>query len=299
MEDKVSRNTRKTMVPPFICGTSRPVMPAVATITITGELTIDAGGPADFGAGAAGGLFLMDVRGGSFDEKHCVWNGLAAGDITGNKISGRFGIRPVDALGEDGKFHDIRIQIVAPPWEWNAEGYFGALTGHGMYQSDRWQHGGDTSTETFESIDIPYEGDFEDLGGRVWFANAYSFSDDDTVSGSPKDPPGPGNDSGVIIIKTASHIIIDCSLGSFFYLLLTADAILDPLKNAKHCRPVILIVQQDAAGGHKLQFDEKYNTGWDIDDLALSGDSESRDYFGFMYNADYEETDVVAVVRGY
>ncbi|MBZ5497703.1 MAG: hypothetical protein LAP85_14975 [Acidobacteriia bacterium] len=268
---------------------------------VTGELTIDEGGPADYGDGLAGGLLLMDVRAGQFNEKYCLWNGIGSSQISGNKIPDRFGIRLAADPDEDGKYHDVRLMIVKPPWEWTAEGYQGAQTGLGMYMGEYWRNGGDKATQTFESIDIPFDSavDFNKLQGRVWFANAYSFSDDDTVSKCPTDPPPGGNDPGVIIIKTETHIVIDCNLGSIFYLLLTADAILDPLKNAKHCRPTILVVQQDAAGGHKLVLDEKYNTGIDIDDVSLSGESESRDYFGFMYNADYDEIDVVAFVRGY
>ena len=109
-----------------------------------------------------------------------------------------------------------------------------------------WKNGGDKDTQTFESDDILYDPavSFEDLQGRVWFGNALCFSDDDTYSPCPKDPGDP-TDPGVIIIKWSSHIVIDCNLGSIFYLLLTADAILDPLVNAKHCKPIILIVQQD------------------------------------------------------
>jgi len=270
---------------------------------LTGDLTIDAGGPADYGAAlAAGGLLLMDVRLGNFDEKYCLWNGIGVSQISGNKITGRTGIRPMDDPDPaDGLYKNVRIMIVKPPWEWTAEGYQGSQTGLGFYMGNYWSRGGDKSTQTFESVDMPYDVavGFTSLQGRVWFANSYSFSDDDTTSATPVAPPPVGNDPGVIIVKTTTTIIIDCSLGSIFYLLLTADATLAPLVNAKHCKPVILVVQQDHVGGHRLTLDDKYNTGIDIDDVALSGEPDGRDYFGFMYNADFDEDDVVAFVRGY
>jgi hypothetical protein len=93
--------------------------------------------------------------------------------------------------------------------------------------------------------------------------------------------------------------VIDCNLGSIFFVLLTMDCILDPLVNAKNGRPVILIVRQDAVGGHKLTFDERYRAGMDIDDLALPGTPNEQDYFGFMYCLADDKFDVVAYVREY
>ena len=266
----------------------------------TGEITIDPGGPADFGSGAGGGLCLVDMRGSAFDDKYCDWIAIGGSRCSGNKITGCWSLMPAYEP-VDGKFPDLRIMIVKPFWEWTTEGYQGLQTGLGSYEGDYWKNGGDKDTQTFESIDMPYDPDVDltDLQGRVWFRNGYSFSDDDTISANAEKPPDVGNDPGVIIIKTTTHITIDCNLGSIFYLLLTADAILDPLVNAKHCKPIILVVQQDDAGGHRLTLDDKYNAGLDIDDVALSGSANSRDYFGFMYNADFDEDDVVAFVRGY
>ena len=196
---------------------------------IAGELTIDEGGPSDFGDGLAGGLLLMDVRAGQFDEKYCLWNGIGSSQISGNKISDRFGIGLAADPTEDGKYHDVRIMIVKPPWEWTAEGYQGSQTGLGMYMGEYWRNGGDKATQTFESIDIPYDSavDFEDLQGRVWFANAYSFSDDDTRLALPDRPAAEAATTRASSSsRPTTHIVIDCNLGSIFYLLLTADAIL-------------------------------------------------------------------------
>jgi hypothetical protein len=266
----------------------------------TGEISIDAGGPADFGDGAAGGIVLVDKRGSAFDDRYCDWVAIAADRVSGNKITGCWSLNPAYAT-VGGKFLDLRIMIVKPFWEWTAEGYQGSQAGLGSYGGQYWMHGGDKDTQTFESIDMPYDPniDLTDIQGRVWFRNGYSFSDDDTVSENAVLPPDGGNDTGVIIITTTTTITIDCNLGSIFYLKLTADATLAPLVNAKHCKPIILVVQQDSAGGHRLVLDDKYNTGIDIDDVALSGEADGRDYFGFMYNADFDEIDVVAFVRGY
>jgi len=265
-------------------------------------ITIGPGGPADYGADviANGGLLLMDVRCGQFHHDWVIWNGLAPSQVNGNVLRG-CGVEPdVGNPDQNGLYQDVRIMIVKPPWTWTGEGHQGNQPGMGEWGGEYWKNGGDKDTQTFESEDILYDPavSFEDLQGRVWFGNALCFSDDDTYSACPKDPGDP-TDPGVIIVKWSSHIVIDCNLGSIFYLLLTADAILDPLVNAKHCKPIILIVQQDGVGGHRLTLDDIYNTGIDIDDVALSGEPDGRDYFGFMHNADYEETDVVAFVRGY
>jgi len=240
------------------------------------------------------------VRCGQFHHDWVIWNGLAPSQVNGNVLRG-CGVEPdVGNPDQNGLYQDVRIMIVKPPWTWTGEGHQGNQPGMGEWGGEYWKNGGDKDTQTFESEDILYDPavSFEDLQGRVWFGNALCFSDDDTYSACPKDPGDP-TDPGVIIVKWSSHIVIDCNLGSIFYLLLTADAILDPLVNAKHCKPIILIVQQDGVGGHRLTLDDIYNTGIDIDDVALSGEPDGRDYFGFMHNADYEETDVVAFVRGY
>jgi hypothetical protein len=126
----------------------------------------------------------------------------------------------------------------------------------------------------------------------------WSRSDDDTHSDFPEDSGGE-DDPGLIQIPESGHNVIDCNLGSIFYVLLTMDCILDPLVNAKNGRPVILIVRQDATGGHKIAFDDKYRTGMDIDDLATSGTANGQDYYGFIYCAPDDRIDVVAFVREY
>jgi hypothetical protein len=266
----------------------------------TGEISIDAGGPADFGNGAAGGIVLVDKRGSAFDDQYCDWVAIAADRVSGNKITGCWSLNPAYAM-VGGKFLDLRIMIVKPFWEWTAEGYQGLQAGLGSYGGQYWMRGGDKSTQTFESIDMPYDPalDITKIQGRCWFRNGYSFSDDDTVSPNAEAPPPAGNDPGVIILTYSSTITIDCNLGSIFYVKLTGDATLAPLKNAKNFRPVILVVQQDSAGGHHLFLDAKYNTGIDIDDLVTPMDSDERDYYGFMYDAEFDLIDIVAFVRGY
>jgi len=268
---------------------------------VTGELSIDAGGPADFGAGAAGGLVIVDMRAGLFDDKYCDWIAIAGSRVVGNKITGCTSFIPFFDPDVDGKYKNLRLMIVKPFWEWTAEGYQGNQTGMGSYGGQYWQRGGDKSTQTFESIDMPYDPalDITDIQGRVWFRNGYSFSDDDTVSPNAEAPPPVGNDPGVVILTWSATITIDCNLGSIFFLKLLGDCTLAPLVNAKNLRPIILVTQQDPTGGRHLFLDAKYNTGIDIDDMVCPMDSDERTYYGFMYFADSDLIDIVAFVRGY
>jgi hypothetical protein len=59
------------------------------------------------------------------------------------------------------------------------------------------------------------------------------------------------------------------------------------------------VTQQDEVGGWYLILDEVYTTGIDIYDLACPMEVGERTYYGFMYFAESDLTDLVAFVRGY
>jgi len=269
---------------------------------VNNTITIGAGGAADFGAAVAanGGLLLMDERCGAFDKDHVIWNGFSAAQVSGNKLLG-VGVTPISGTPDgNGLYQDVRIKIITPPWMWMAEGYQGAQVGGGMFMRECWRDGGDTETQTFESVDIPYDSTvpFTHLEGRVWFGNSYSFSDAATYSPIPVDVGQPA-EPGTVVLPYAATLTIDCNLGNIFFVELTGNATLQPLVNAKYLRPVILVVKQGSGGNHTLTLDESYVMGTDIPTTPLSTDAGATDLFGLMYDAPSGNTWIVAFVRGY
>jgi hypothetical protein len=183
---------------------------------------------------------------------------------------------------------------------WTAEGYQGAQASGGMCLKEFWKDGGDKDTQTFESDDIPYDSGvaFTHLEGRVWFANSYSFSDDGTTSPIPIDPGVPAQ-PGTVVLPYAASLLIDCNLGNIFFVVLTGNATLQPLVNAKYLRPIILVVQQGGSGGYTLSLDASYQYGTDIPTCPLSTAVGQSDLFGFMQYAAGSATWIVAFIRGY
>ncbi len=271
---------------------------------ISGTITAPPG--TDFGVLPTDDIMLMfDIRQGQFDKAHCNWCGMAASQISGNVISGVANLTPAYEPGGDGKYTGFRIKLVRPPWSFcnqyvtpNTDG-FQALAGYGSV-GEYWllPTGADVNTMTFKSnpFAIPAGCTIADLQGRCWFWTTYSINDDGRVSANGV--PGDTEDS-VINLTYNTTITIDCKLGDIFYVTLTGDAFLAPLVNAKHGCPMILVVRQDAAGGHVLTYDDKYRIGDDVDDLAISKSANGHDYFGFIYDAVDDRIDAVALVRGY
>jgi hypothetical protein len=269
---------------------------------VNNTITIGPGGPANFGSTVAanGGLLLMDVRTGNFAQDHCVLIGISPAQVSGNKLLNA-GLTPITGTPDGGGlYQDCRIQIVLPPWMWTAEGYQGAQAGLGMCMKDYWKDGGDKDTQTFEGEDIPYDSGvaFTHLEGRVWFANSYSFSDDATYSPVPIDP-GVAAQPGTVVLPYAASLSIDCNLGNIFFVVLTGNATLQPLVNAKYLRPIILVVQQGGSGGYTLSLDASYQYGTDIPTCPLSTAVGQSDLFGFMQYAAGSATWIVAFIRGY
>jgi len=200
----------------------------------------------------------------------------------------------------NGKYPQIRIKVVRPHWDWNSEGYLG---GEGVKSVELWDNPtrGDMTTQTFRSEPflLPSGVSFSDIQARVWFCTDYSHSDDGIRSGFPGTAPGDMEAGTVVLTPLSGEVTIDCFLGNIFYLKLTCDVTIKELKNPLHARPIVLIVEQDAVGGHLLYFDDSFNVGEDVPDLAISSGANVRDYFGFIHNKTSELTDVVAFVRGY
>lgn len=149
-----------------------------------GTITKAAG---DYGSAAPGDFLLIDVRGSAFNEKYCNWHFIGEGEISGNTLSNVIGCDPFYEPDGEGKFQDLRIKIVRPPYLWDSEGYLGADPDHGYDNQGFWENGqkGDRETAVFESIvfELPSGLTAPDVEGRVWFCNGYSFSDDDITGG--------------------------------------------------------------------------------------------------------------------
>jgi hypothetical protein len=273
---------------------------------VAGTITKASG---DYGDGAVyGGLMLVDRRQGQFDQLHCTWIWVNSSQFSGSAINGVLGAAGVFEPDENGLYTDLRIKIVKTPKWWNnttpanSDGY---CAEQGFQDQQHWDNEtcGDLDSQTFTSrpFILPSGVSLEDIQARVWFGTDYSFSDGGIHSenGPPESATPP--DAGVVQIPAAATITLDCGLGSIFYIDLDQDAVLANFVNCRHGRPVIVIVRQDATGGHTLTLDTKFNYGTEIPASAVVIASEpgARSFFGFIYDSDADLIDVVAFVSGY
>jgi len=277
---------------------------------IAGTITFPPG--TDFSACAGQDIMLVaDVRKSSFNLPYCFWCGFSPDRISGTQLVGlsnlTFAFQPDSGGANAGKYVGVRCKLVRPPWSFidlygrnspNTDGYQ-ALAGYdGVGEYWLLPEGADTQTLSFKSdpIAIPAGKTLADLQGTAFFWTTYSISNAGIYSANGV--VGDTEDN-VINLTYTSTITIDCKLGDIFYITLTGDANLAPLVNAKHGAPVILVVRQDAVGGHVLTYDNKYRVGDDVDDLAISKDPLGHDYLGFIYDGVDDRIDAVALVRGY
>lgn len=276
---------------------------------ITGVITNLTSPGGDFGDAAVyGGIILIDKRQGQFEAKYTSWVVASPSMFSGNTITGVIGFDFDFDPDPSGFYQQVRLKVVRPPWEWDTDGYLGQ---NGFNTKAYWdsETRGDLASPTFESDPMIYpdDVDFSNLQARVWFGTDYNIWHGDVVSPNGIENPDPG-DSGVVSVPIETdpsggyQVIIDCSLGSVFDLVLTEDVDLQNFINMRHGRPVMLSVRQDAVGGHSLTIaGSKFTYGSEITEsvIDIGADPYHRSYFGFIYNSIVDKIDIVAFVSDY
>ncbi len=236
-----------------------------------------------------------------FNVHHCQWGAITPSNVSGDKITGMGGFRPAFDPDEEGIHQDIRIKIVKPPWLWKyTDGYFGEEPNRGWWAEEFWFNTTpyDDKTELFETKPVTYPSrvKIENVEARAIFENFYSRSDDDTWL----DPAAPAaSTGGTILDPDADPVVIDCSLGRIFYLLMTKNHSLAKPINAKNGSVVCLVTTQDSAGGWAISLDSKFHLGTDVASASLTTTPGARDYMGSIYCEASDQFDVVSFVRGY
>lgn len=135
--------------------------------------------PGAWGTAAVGDLILYDVRGnGLWNLEYCNWAVIE--EIVGNAIGFAGGggqLALLNTAHMAGPVYDqIRLKIVKPLWDWPyTDGYFGAQSNRGLYSFPMLY---DTATKTFVTPPIVVPSGISQVEARVYFANAYSTSDD-------------------------------------------------------------------------------------------------------------------------
>jgi hypothetical protein len=233
-----------------------------------------------------------------WDLHHCLWGTVPA--ISGDQITGMFGLRGVEPPAADGWYSDVRIKIVHGPWSWRSHGYFGVLPAGGWcphpdYGEPWMVKGGDKDTQVFKSLPMPIPGDVDisNIQARVVFGNTYSFSDDGRHSDSGS---GESESGGPIPVADTPVLSIDADQGCVFSITLTRDCTLE-LSGGADGQPVLVIVTQDAAGGHQLSMGAMVNIG-EID-YGISLAANKTSYLGFICRSPSGEYNLAPVMKGY
>lgn len=247
--------------------------PAAGTIT-----------PASGNFGSAvgvGGLMLVDVRAGSFNQFYTKWVGLSGAQVASGVISSVIGLDLAFAPEIDGTYADVRIKIVKPPWDWNnaapaanTDGFMG-MAGYNNGPVEHWNNPtrGDLSSTTFTSnpFALPAGVDFADLEARVWFGTEYSFSDNGITSAKPVGTPT----GWQIILDDAATIVTD---GNFsderitFVVNVTTDRILGAPSPSELSQPFHWCIINDTVNPVTITLDALFRWGDHVyaqDEIAL------------------------------
>jgi hypothetical protein len=253
-------------------------------------------------------MLIYDQRAGLFNKQYCDWGGLSIGQVSGSVISGltiQFSFAPTGGL-----YHNVRIKIIRAPWDWNDsnptnDDGFQGINGYNGLQLWDQPSAGDLSSRTFTSapFQIPAGKTLQDMQGRVWFANYYSFSDDATVSPSPS-PDAPTGPSFITYLTDAPVVNVDCSQGPLFKLKLTGNHALGTLTNMYDGELIGIVLQQDVVGTRTFSLASstpsvRFGTQVKSSDYVLSTTPGAQDYLILCYCAADNVFDVVSFTPGY
>jgi len=103
----------------------------------------------------------------------------------------------------------------------------------------------------------------------------------------------------VVALTDAATIAIDASLGNIFKVTLGGNRTLGNPTNLVAGQKIVVRVKQDGTGSRTLAYDTKYRFGTDVTSPTLTTTAGKTDYLGFIYNADDDKLDCVAVAKGY
>lgn len=106
--------------------------------------------------------------------------------------------------------------------------------------------------------------------------------------------------AATIALTDAATIAIDASLGNVFKVTLGGNRTLGNPTNPTAGQRMLVRVKQPASGGPwTLAFDTKYRWGTDVTVPTLTTTASKQDYIGFVYDADADKWDGLAVAKGY
>lgn len=100
-------------------------------------------------------------------------------------------------------------------------------------------------------------------------------------------------------VTYAAVVSINCSAESIFDITLTGNITIGFTSPAYDGQKIILRVKQDAIGSRIVAFDSTIKVGTDITGFTATTTAAKTDVLGFIYNAQSDKFDLVAITKGY
>lgn len=97
----------------------------------------------------------------------------------------------------------------------------------------------------------------------------------------------------------ASTLVIDVSGAATFDVTLTGNIVIGLTNPAYDGQKIVLRIKQDATGSRLVTFDTSIKVGTDITGFTATTTAAKTDILGFIYNAQSEKFDFVAITKGY
>jgi len=107
------------------------------------------------------------------------------------------------------------------------------------------------------------------------------------------------NQAAIELFDDAPTISANASLGSNFYITLTANIAMNAPINPSDWQVIRFYITQDAVGSRTLSWDSIFRFSTDIPAPTLTTTPEFSDYVEFMYNPTYQTWDCTRVIKGF
>ena len=102
-----------------------------------------------------------------------------------------------------------------------------------------------------------------------------------------------------VVLKDASSIAVDATMGSHFYVTLGGNRTLANPIGAADGQHFIFEIIQDGSGSRTLTLDTKFAFGTTLASITLSTTAGLRDFIGVIYRKSTDKFYVVAFTDGY